>query len=782
MVKKRHNMVLEGINQILLKALTCGSEEELGLACLAVVEQITGSQFGFIGEIDADGLLHDIAISDPGWELCKMYDKTGHGRKRDAFRVYGLYIRVLEEGKSLITNRPARHPDSVGTPEGHPSINSFIGVPLRIGEKIFGIIALANREGGYRKSHVEVVESLAPTIVEAFKRKRAERSLQASERRYRQLFQSNLEAVYLTRLDGTFIDFNDATVRMLGYDSRDELFAKKSSDLYADPALRAELIRILKTEGMVASREAVLLRKDGSALYVLGAASILKDEASGELYIQGIAVNITELKKAEREFRESEGRLRSIFRASPAGIGLVSSPGRILLQVNDRLCTMLGYTADELLGRSARVLYANDDDFEYVGRKKYELLREHGIGTVETRWKCKDGRVLDILLSSSPLDKDDISHGVTFTAYDITDRKRAEAALARESELLQSIYDTIPVFLVLWDARLRRFTVNKYFEEVLGWTDEDVNGPDFMSKVYPDSEYREKVSAFMQALLPGWSEWTATAKDGRQVPVDWANIRLTDETMIGIGVDLRQRKQAERELLRLTEELKRSNADLRQFAYIASHDLQTPLKNVEGFANMLSRRYRGKLDSKADEIIGYISTGVKDMQELILDVLEYSKVGSGDRMFSAVSTLSSLEQALHNLRKVVSERKALIRYDEDLPVVSGDGLQLISLFQNLLTNAIKFSDGIPEISISCQKAGDEYEFAVQDKGIGIPSDYAEEIFDVFRRLQGKGKYAGTGIGLAICKKIVERHGGRIWVESEPGKGSTFFFTLPVPAQ
>jgi PAS domain S-box-containing protein len=247
---------------------------------------------------------------------------------------------------------------------------------------------------------------------------------------------------------------------------------------------------------------------------------------------------------------------------------------------------------------------------------------------------------------------------------------------------------------------------------------------------------------------------------------------------LGMVHDITERKKWEEELHKLTEELQRSNSDLEQFAYIASHDLQSPLRNVEGFVQLLARRYKGKLDGKADEFIQYISTGVKDMQMLILDILEYSKVGSVGAAHSEIDISLCISKAISSLKDAIAEKHAEITYDEKLPLVSGDPAQLTSLFQNLIGNAIKFSTDTPKIDLSVKTERGEHVFSVRDNGIGINPEDSDKIFAVFHRLHTKTEYPGTGIGLAICKKIVERHGGRIWVESEPGKGSTFFFSLP----
>jgi PAS domain S-box-containing protein len=245
----------------------------------------------------------------------------------------------------------------------------------------------------------------------------------------------------------------------------------------------------------------------------------------------------------------------------------------------------------------------------------------------------------------------------------------------------------------------------------------------------------------------------------------------------GSNRDITLRKQAEEGLKQISEELKRSNIALQQFAFIASHDLQEPLRGIESFVKVLEKRYKGKFDEKADEYIHYIIEDVKRMQMLIKDLLEYSRISAKDKVFSPVNCSVALEQALHNLRSVIDESCAAVTYDF-LPDVMGDEVQLIRVFQNLIGNAVKFRSPEPlRIHVSARREGDEWIFSVRDNGIGIDPTQAKRIFDIFQRLHTREEYEGTGIGLAICKRIVERHGGRIWVESEPGQGATFYFTI-----
>jgi len=239
-----------------------------------------------------------------------------------------------------------------------------------------------------------------------------------------------------------------------------------------------------------------------------------------------------------------------------------------------------------------------------------------------------------------------------------------------------------------------------------------------------------------------------------------------------------ERKLAEEALKEKTEELARSNQDLEQFAYVASHDLQEPLRMVTSYVQLLAQRYKDKLDSDADEFIGFAVDGAIRMWKLINDLLTYSRVGTRAKELEPTDCETVLNQSLNDLKVAIEERGAVVTHDP-LPTVMADHPQLGQLFQNLIGNAIKFrGNEPPRVHVSASRNDNGWTFSVRDNGIGIAPEYAERIFIIFQRLHGWKEYAGTGIGLAICKKIVERHGGRIWVESEVGKGTTFYFTLP----
>jgi light-regulated signal transduction histidine kinase (bacteriophytochrome) len=244
--------------------------------------------------------------------------------------------------------------------------------------------------------------------------------------------------------------------------------------------------------------------------------------------------------------------------------------------------------------------------------------------------------------------------------------------------------------------------------------------------------------------------------------------------------ELNREERASAELVNLNRDLERSNADLEQFAYVASHDLKEPLRNIASYVQLLQRRYQGRLDPDADAFIGYTVDGVRRMQSIINELLAYSRIGTGQLTLVPVQAGILVSTALAHLKGVIAEAQAVVEVKGPLPVVEADAAQLGSLFQNLIGNALKYrrDDARPEVVVGCEDRGDRWEFFVQDNGIGIDQQYHRQIFDLFKRLHPRDRYPGSGIGLAICQRVVERHGGRIWVESQAGKGSTFWFSLP----
>jgi len=324
-------------------------------------------------------------------------------------------------------------------------------------------------------------------------------------------------------------------------------------------------------------------------------------------------------------------------------------------------------------------------------------------------------------------------------------------------------------------------------EEIIGKPSADLLAPEFRSQI-PDAR-KFLVGSILTRTMPGLREKGGVRtdsqllrKNGESVDIE-ANISVIEDAvgqpgaLLIVARDVTERKKMEQQLNSTLADLQRSNAELEQFAYIASHDLQEPLRMIASYIQLIEEDYKEKLDADADQYIAFAVEGAKRMQTLIEDLLAYSRVGTRGEPLMPTSMKSALSEAIANLEVAIEESHAVVTHDQ-LPTVLGDESQLIQLFQNLVGNAIKFkSDDAPAIHVGVEETKDDWVFSVRDNGIGIDMKYAERIFTVFQRLHSREEYAGTGIGLAVVKKIVERHGGRIWVESTPAKGSTFYFTL-----
>jgi light-regulated signal transduction histidine kinase (bacteriophytochrome) len=341
--------------------------------------------------------------------------------------------------------------------------------------------------------------------------------------------------------------------------------------------------------------------------------------------------------------------------------------------------------------------------------------------------------------------------------------------------------------LSAYDGELRLIAMNQKFSDLVDLPPEHGRpGARFEDLIRFNAERGEYGPRDVEALVAERIEMVRRPEPHRleRTRPDGRVLEIRGNPMPGGGfvstyTDITEMRRHEQALAAHAKELERSNAELEQFAYVASHDLQEPLRMVASYCQLLQRRYKGKLDEDADEFIGYAVEGASRMQRMINDLLTYSRVGRRAAMAS-VRLGDAVATAVANLQAAIEDGGAAVEAGE-LPTVSGDRLLLAQLFQNLVGNALKFRGEQPvRVRVDAQLENGVWTVSVADNGIGIAPEYREKIFLIFQRLHDRGKYPGTGIGLAICKKVVEYHGGRIWVESEPGKGSRFCFTLPEP--
>ena len=484
---------------------------------------------------------------------------------------------------------------------------------------------------------------------------------------------------------------------------------------------------------------------------------------------------------AEGALRDSEEKYRILLDGVQDYAIIMLDPRGKVVSWNAGAERIKGYTSEQIIGQNFSCFFPPGDIKRGRPEEILRMTAASGRHEEQVMRVRRDGsRFLGSVTFTALHDPAGNLRGFSEISRDLSESKESEK---RYRGLLEAAPDAMVVVNQGGEIVLLNVQAEKQFgyhrDELVGHKVKNIIPEGFTERLIADA-LRSAEDALAQQIGTG-IELYGRRKDGSDFPIE---IMLSPlESAEGILVtaairDITTRKKAEADLLQKVEELNRSNEELGQFAYVASHDLQEPLRMVASYTQLLSRRYKGKLDSDADEFIFFAMDGASRMQRLIQDLLAYSRVGTKGRDLLDTSSEEALEQAVINLRGAVEESGALVTHDP-LPTVLADEMQLIQLFQNLVGNAIKYqSPGVPRVHISAAKnGGKKWIFAVQDNGLGIDSEYFGKIFGMFQRLHKREEFAGTGIGLAICKKIVERHGGNISVESQPGHGSTFRFAL-----
>lgn len=462
----------------------------------------------------------------------------------------------------------------------------------------------------------------------------------------------------------------------------------------------------------------------------------------------------------------SEARFQGLVMSNADAI-LVSDRNGVLRFVNPAALRLFQRTEEELLGCVFGFPFVSGD------KEEIEIFRHgHGIAIAEMR-------VVPIEWEGEP--------AFLASLRDITQRKLTEEALRTSEETLRVIFNSVSEAIFIFGLDGMVMNVNDKALELYGISKEQALSQsvgDFLGT--PDSPMDDLARIWCGVVAGEFHDFTCLARkqDGTLEEMS-LDVRLSrsvvdeQEVILGTARDVTERTRFLQALEQQAAELVRSNAELERFAYIASHDLQEPLRVVASFAQLLKRRYSGQLDDAADDYIEFLVDGANRMSQLISDLLEFSRVGTKGEPFKPTDCNDVFSMVLRNLDSSIREHEAQIIIN-DLPSVLADESQLLQLFQNLVANAIKFrSSQHPIVNICCSQEQDYWLFAVSDNGIGIAPQNQDRIFEVFQRLHTSDTYSGSGIGLAICKRIVERHKGRIWVTSEEGKGSTFFLTLPI---
>lgn len=572
-------------------------------------------------------------------------------------------------------------------------------------------------------------------------------------------------------------------------------------------------------------------KKSGELYWEMASISGIKNPEGVVTHYVGVKEDITERKRMEHALRESEQKIRALFDHTFQFIGLMKPDGT-LIEANKTALDFCGVQRSDVIEKPfwETPWWTHSQEMVDKIRDGTRRAANGGLVRFEATHTSADGSLHYVDFSLTPV-KDKAGNVVLLIpeGRDITERKQAEEALARDHEITEAMDD-------LKSALLASSTVEEISSRVLKYaqhlTDSKIG---FVGYIAPDTGYlvattmsehiwdacRVEGKELIFTHLSGMLGWVLDNKkplltnsptlDERSVGIPEGHMpierflgapALLGDELVGMvalanpGRDYRdddlstaerlagfyalalQHKRSEEALAKDAEELARSNADLQQFAYIASHDLQEPLRMISSYVQLLARRYQGKLDKEADEFIGFAIDGANRMQQLISGLLDYSRVGTRGEEFEPVDCESVFDEAVANLEIAIKESGAIVTHDP-LPTVSADRMQLVQLLQNFIGNGIKFrGEEPPRIRVSAENAAGEWRFSVTDNGVGIAPEDRERVFKIFERLRTQENQPGTGMGLAICKRIVERHGGRTWVESEPGKGSTFYFTIP----
>jgi PAS domain S-box-containing protein len=622
-----------------------------------------------------------------------------------------------------------------------------------------------------------------------------------SERRWSQATVQRLAAVVETSPDaiislspeGVVLGWNPSAERIYGHAARDVL-GRSLLTLPAEPEdqralLRAILARVANGEP-VHGFETRRLSRHGSVVDVALTVTPMRDAGGRVSMVSLVGQDITERKRAQEEAR----RLAAILASTDDAIIGTDLAGNIE-SWNPGAERMLGWLASEAIGRPITLI--TPSEARQAATELLERIRRgEGVERLESKGRHKEGQHLDVSITASPVfDAEGRVVGAARIMRDVTAQNAAEAQRKEAEERFRLMSETVSDIVwslvigedlsveVEWvggeDFAAESGYTTAEFESAGGWL--ALIHPDDVDRVASDMARLlngERVDAEFR-VVTGSGELRWWQSSARALPLD-ANGR---RRVVGGAKDVTARKLAEEalaaaqaDLERHAAELERSNKDLERFAYFASHDLQEPLRMVASYTQLLAQRYKGRLDADADTFIEFALDGAQRMQALVQDLLVYSRAAREPKQ-EDVDLDTCLRRALANLEAALSESRGVVRA-EGLPVVKGDPGALTQVFQNLVGNALKFRGAYPpEVEVRAERVGPEWLVWVRDNGIGIAREHAERVFQLFQRLH-RDECPGTGIGLALCRKIVERHGGRIWVESDPGEGATFFFTLP----
>ncbi|MGE5197199.1 MAG: PAS domain S-box protein [Deltaproteobacteria bacterium] len=620
--------------------------------------------------------------------------------------------------------------------------------------------------------------------------KLAQERLSSAGQYARSLLEASLDPLVTISAEGKITDVNEATIRATGR-TRQELIGTDFSSYFTEPEKAQASYRQDFDKGFVIGYPLTMCHKDGKLMDVLYNATVYRDGRGNAIGVFAAARDVTLLKQTEAELRRHRDSLEALVQERTVQLResekdlkraqAVAHIGSWRLEVrqnkldwSEEVYRMFDIPKETPMTYETFLARVHPEDREFVDKSwkkaltggRYDIEHRIVVGD-EVKWVQEQAEL--------EFDEKGTLLGGFGTVQDVTERKKIEEKILREKQFSDSLINSLPGVFYAIDTNGKFLVINRKFPEVMGYSMEDmlkIKAVDLFS-----GEERKLIEERIKEVFER-GEATAEAhllsKSGENPLYYFTGIRIVRDDipiLIGMGINITERKEAE-------EQLKRSNENLEQFAYVASHDLQEPLRVMASYSQLLEKRYKDKLDDDAKDFIGFIVDAANRMQRLITDLLAYSRVGRKDITTTEVDFDEVVNKVIYGMSSIIEASGGEVTHDK-LPVLTAHETSIMQVFQNLIANALKFrGEKAPRIHISARKDKDEWIFSVADNGLGIDPQYHERIFQIFQRLHSREKYSGTGIGLSICKKIVLSYGGKIWVESEAGKGSIFYFTIP----
>lgn len=665
-------------------------------------------------------------------------------------------------------------------------IRASIALPLSFGDHKSGaLIIYAGEVNAFDTHEIVVLERLAANLSIAVRNIQNRRTVVESENKFRGAFQDSAIGMGLVSVEGKWLEVNRPLCDMLGYTEQELLSLDFQQITFPDDLEKdvESLNQMLDGNADFYRVEKRYIHRGGSIVWVNLNVSVVRGTEKRALYFVVQVENITEK-------IESQTKFQNLVENSVVGVYILQH--NKFVYVNPRIIKDSGYTEEEIIGMPfERFIYS--DDLKLVS-DMIDIRTKKEIGSVryEVRLMPKDGNPVwyEILGGST------IYHGAPAligTMVNISERKAALDELMRSEANLKSIFDTTDVSYLLLDTSYNIVALNQHMKNIYIKMADVVleQGKNLFDLMLP--EKRENARKTYDAVIKNNQSIdyeTSYVSNGISTHL-LANVKPihNGHEVMGVcisSIDITERNVAMERLRELNnhlekqaEKLEYSNAELEQFAYVASHDLQEPLRMVTSFLAQLEKKYAGVLDDKAKQYIYFATDGAKRMRQLILDLLEYSRVGRTENNLENVDLNELVQDVLMLFRRNIEETNAIVQF-KDLPKFNIYKTPVRQIFHNLIGNALKYQKpgAVPLIEISCSETRSVFEFVVKDNGIGIDPEFFDQIFIIFKRLHNREEYTGTGMGLAITKKIVERLRGKIWVTSKEEEGSTFHFTLP----